>query len=100
MVGITSQLRDMDSLGLKDVFNVTLEMPNVQATEIPTVMKHWTPDVQQTDVDAIAKSMNNTDIPIKKLLMVLEMALQSDGGVNEDSFQSALIRMGYTSMGF
>ena len=100
VVGITSQLRDMDSLGLKDVFNVTLEMPNVQATEIPTVMKHWTPDVQQTDVDAIAKSMNNTDIPIKKLLMVLEMALQSDGGVNEDSFQSALIRMGYTSMGF
>ena len=100
VIGITSQLRDMDSLGLKDVFNVTLEMPNVQATEIPTVMKHWTPDVQQTDVEAIAKSMNNTDIPIKKLLMVLEMALQSDGGVNEDSFQSALIRMGYTSMGF
>ena len=57
-------------------------------------------DVQQTNVNQIAKSMGESDIPIKKLLMVLEMALQSDGGVNEDSFQSALIRMGYTSMGF
>ena len=100
VIGITSQLRDMDSLGLKDIFNVTLEMPNVQPSEIPTVMKHWTPDVQQTNVNQIAKSMGESDIPIKKLLMVLEMALQSDGGVNEDSFQSALIRMGYTSMGF
>ena len=41
VIGITSQLRDMDSLGLKDIFNVTLEMPNVQPSEIPTVMKQF-----------------------------------------------------------
>ena len=70
-------------------------MASVRA-EMEGQPKHWVrPGTIDSTTDRGPKGLSKV-----KLLMVLEMALQSDGGVNEDSFQSALIRMGYTSMGF
>jgi vesicle-fusing ATPase len=97
IIGTTSCMNDLDGLGIKEAFNVTLDVPNVEPEEITNVMTYWTPDVQQVNVDKIVQSMSGQAIPIKKLLMVLEMAVQK-GSVTEDTFQEAIVKMGYLAI--
>ena len=38
IIGTTSCMNDLDGLGIKEAFNVTLDVPNVEPEEITNVM--------------------------------------------------------------
>jgi vesicle-fusing ATPase len=71
----TSCLSVLSALGLADVFTHTLRVPNVETpAEVSAVLRSlggW------SDVDANAAAKSVGEVPIKKLIAISEMAIQS-----------------------
>eukprot|EP00963_Diacronema_lutheri_P001435 scaffold86_cov338-Pavlova_lutheri.AAC.98 len=80
VVGTTSLGHVMDQMEIAAAFNVTLTVPALQESDIHNVLTQIGA-FEESDVDG-AVAMLDDELPIKKLLMLLEMARQ---GIEDDS---------------
>ncbi|WZN65110.1 vesicle-fusing ATPase [Chloropicon roscoffensis] len=77
-IGTTSLVHVMESMELTAVFNVTLNVPNLNAQSVKTVLEHISA-VSKEELDAATNLLDGTNgagLPVKKLLLLVEMARQ------------------------
>ncbi|KAK1308025.1 Vesicle-fusing ATPase [Acorus calamus] len=85
VIGTTSAVEVLDSLGIRDAFAVTYRVPRLNTQDAKKVLKAL--DVFANDhFDAAAEALNN--VPIKKLYMVVEMAAQGERGGSSEAIYS------------
>ncbi|KAG5551257.1 hypothetical protein RHGRI_009622 [Rhododendron griersonianum] len=77
VIGTTSEVAFLDSVGICDAFSVTYHVPKLQAEDSRKVLQQLNV-FSEDDMDAAAEALN--DMPIKKLYMVIEMAAQGEQG--------------------
>ncbi|GFS34634.1 AAA-type ATPase family protein [Actinidia rufa] len=85
VIGSTSEVAFLDSIGLCDAFSVTYHVPKLKAEDAGKVLKQLNV-FSNDDVDAAAEALN--DMPIKKLYMVVEMAAQGEQGGGAEAIYS------------
>ncbi|XVF40491.1 hypothetical protein PTKIN_Ptkin01aG0117800 [Pterospermum kingtungense] len=84
VMGTTSEVGFLDSVGICDTFSVTYHLPRLKTDDAKKVLKQLNVFAEE-DVDAAAEALN--DMPIKKLYMLVEMAAQGEqGGAAEAIF--------------
>ncbi|KAL1821564.1 hypothetical protein ACET3Z_016433 [Daucus carota] len=84
VIGTTSELEFLDSVGIQDAFSVTYNVPTLKTEEAKKVLEQLKV-FSEKDIDTAAEALN--DMPIKKMYMVLEMAAQGEeGGGAEDVY--------------
>ncbi|GLT51403.1 hypothetical protein SLA2020_248160 [Shorea laevis] len=77
VLGTTSEVSFLESIGICDAFSVTYHVPNLETNDVKKVLKQL--DVfAEDDIDAAAEALN--DMPIKKVYMLIEMAAQGEYG--------------------
>ncbi|KAJ8626751.1 hypothetical protein MRB53_020058 [Persea americana] len=81
VIGTTSEVGFLESLGICDAFSVTYHVPTLQTEGAKKVLEAL--DVFDEDnIDTAAEALNN--MPLKKLYMLVEMAAQgAEGGSSE-----------------
>ncbi|XP_031397149.1 vesicle-fusing ATPase [Punica granatum] len=85
VIGTTSEVNFLDSIGLCDAFSVTYHVPLLKTEDAEKVLKQL--DVfAEEDIQAAAEALN--DMPIKKLYMLIEMAAQGERGGASDAIFS------------
>eukprot|EP00331_Platyophrya_macrostoma_P021361 CAMPEP_0176446602 /NCGR_PEP_ID=MMETSP0127-20121128/24428_1 /TAXON_ID=938130 /ORGANISM="Platyophrya macrostoma, Strain WH" /LENGTH=727 /DNA_ID=CAMNT_0017832677 /DNA_START=82 /DNA_END=2265 /DNA_ORIENTATION=+ len=95
VIGTTSQYDVMDSLELAGCFSANLQIPTLDSTSLVPIVqgvqaKFKSPDEQRQCMDALPSQMC-----IKKLLLIVEMAASgSDRVITYDSFQDAILSTG------
>ncbi|KAF2303332.1 hypothetical protein GH714_016817 [Hevea brasiliensis] len=77
VIGTTSEVGFLDSIGICDAFSVTYHVPTLKAEDAKKVLRQLNVFARE-DVDAAAEALN--DMPIKKLYMLIEMAAQGEQG--------------------
>ncbi|KAF7144788.1 hypothetical protein RHSIM_Rhsim04G0021300 [Rhododendron simsii] len=77
VIGTTSEVAFLDSVGICGAFSVTYHVPKLQAEDSRKVLQQLNV-FSEDDMDAAAEALN--DMPIKKLYMVIEMAAQGEQG--------------------
>ncbi|TYK30894.1 vesicle-fusing ATPase [Cucumis melo var. makuwa] len=77
VIGTTSEVGFLDSVGICDAFSVTYHVPTLKTDDAKKVMQQLNVFAED-DVDAAAEAV--TDMPIKKLYMLIEMAAQGERG--------------------
>ncbi|XP_022876475.1 vesicle-fusing ATPase-like isoform X1 [Olea europaea var. sylvestris] len=81
VIGTTSEVNFLDSVGIRDAFSVTFHVPTLKTEDTKKVLQQLNV-FSSDDMDSAAEALN--DMPIKKLYMVVEMAAQGeDGGAAE-----------------
>jgi len=85
VIGTTSEVSFLDSIGLCDSFSVTYHVPTLKTEDARKVL-HRLNVFSEDDVDAAAEALN--DMPIKKLYMVVEMAAQGEQGGGAEAIYS------------
>ncbi|XP_078427613.1 AAA-type ATPase family protein [Wolffia australiana] len=84
VLGTTSELGFLESLGVCDAFSVVYNVPVLKAEDARKVL-HGLNVFNEDDIDAAAEAVN--DMPLKKLYMLVEMAAQGEnGGRSEDIY--------------
>ncbi|XVE88047.1 hypothetical protein DITRI_Ditri19aG0037300 [Diplodiscus trichospermus] len=84
VIGTTSEVGFLDSVGFCDAFSVTYHLPTLKTEDAKKVLEQLNVFAEE-DVDAAAEALN--DMPIKKLYMLVEMAAQGEhGGAAEAIF--------------
>ncbi|KAJ1417643.1 P-loop containing nucleoside triphosphate hydrolase [Sesbania bispinosa] len=84
VIGTTSELGFLDSVGFCDTFSVTYHVPTLNTDDAKKVLKQLNVFADE-DVDSAAEALN--DMPIKKLYTLIEMAAQgAQGGSAEAIF--------------
>ena len=79
VLGTTSVPAVMDDLGIAAAFNVCLTVPRLREPEMRAVLAALDA-FAPGDVDLAIAALMEVEVPIKRLLMLLEMARQSHGG--------------------
>jgi vesicle-fusing ATPase len=83
VIGTSSEAHILDSMSLLAAFNVSLEVPKLKPGDAKQVLEAL--NVFDTaDIDYAVKALDE-EIPIKKLLMLVEMAAQGGEGEGADS---------------
>ncbi|KNA25638.1 hypothetical protein SOVF_004730 [Spinacia oleracea] len=77
VIGTTSEVGFLDSIGIRDAFSVTYNVPTLKTEDARTVL-HQLNVFSEDDIDSAAEALN--DMPIKKLYMLIEMAAQGEHG--------------------
>ncbi|XP_038895439.1 vesicle-fusing ATPase [Benincasa hispida] len=77
VIGTTSEVGFLDSVGICDAFSVTYHVPTLKTDDAKKVMQQLNVFAED-DVDAAAEAVS--DMPIKKLYMLIEMAAQGERG--------------------
>ncbi|XVF27639.1 hypothetical protein REPUB_Repub14bG0125700 [Reevesia pubescens] len=77
VIGTTSELGFLDSVGICDAFSVSYHLPTLKTDDAKKVLKQLNVFAEE-DVDAAAEALN--DMTIKKLYMLVEMAAQGEQG--------------------
>ncbi|OVA07765.1 AAA+ ATPase domain [Macleaya cordata] len=85
VIGTTSELAFLDSLGMSDAFSVTYHVPTLRTADARKVLEHLNV-FAEGDIDAAAEALN--DMPIKKLYMLIEMAAQGEQGGDSEAIYS------------
>ncbi|CAN4087392.1 unnamed protein product [Withania somnifera] len=85
VIGTTSEVRFLDSVGLCDAFSVTYHIPTLKTEDAKKVLQQLNV-FASGDVDSAAEALN--DMPIKKLYMVVEMAAQGEHGGTAEAIYS------------
>ncbi|KAG9444477.1 hypothetical protein H6P81_015817 [Aristolochia fimbriata] len=81
VIGTTSEVYVLDSLGMRDAFSVSYHVPSLKTEDAKKVLNQFNVFADE-DIDAAAEELD--DVPIKKLYMLVEMAAQGpDGGSAE-----------------
>lgn len=100
VIGTTSRAAKLARLGITSRFNVEIDVPPIsRPEEFQKIMQTWAD--MSPNVAAELSQQLPEPIPIKRLLMVLEMARQSDdagGAVTSDAFHKCLFDCGYRSL--
>ncbi|KAK3229212.1 hypothetical protein Dsin_001093 [Dipteronia sinensis] len=77
VIGTTSEVTFLDSVGICDAFAVTYNVPTLKTEDAKKVLKQLNVFAEE-DIDQAAEALN--DMPIKKLYMLIEMAAQGEQG--------------------
>ncbi|KAL0320675.1 UNVERIFIED_CONTAM: Vesicle-fusing ATPase [Sesamum radiatum] len=77
VIGTTSEVNFLDSVGIRDAFSVTYHVPTLKTEDAKKVLQQLNV-FSSGDIDAAAEALN--DMPLKKLYMVVEMAAQGEHG--------------------
>ncbi|XP_022720468.1 vesicle-fusing ATPase-like [Durio zibethinus] len=77
VIGTTSEVGFLDSVGICDAFSVTYHLPTLKTDDAKKVLEQLNVFAEE-DVSAAAEALN--DMPIKKLYMLVEMAAQGEQG--------------------
>ncbi|KAH7842449.1 hypothetical protein Vadar_005405 [Vaccinium darrowii] len=85
VIGTTSGVAFLDSIGIHDAFSVTYTVPKLQTEDARKVL-HQLNVFSEDDIDAAAEALN--DMPIKKLYKVVEMAAQGEQGGGAEAIYS------------
>lgn len=85
VIGTTSELNFLDSVGLQDAFSVTYNVPTLKTEDAKKVLKQLKV-FSEEDIDAAAEALN--DMPIKRIYMVIEMAAQGEHGGGAEAIYS------------
>ncbi|KAF9683574.1 hypothetical protein SADUNF_Sadunf04G0027900 [Salix dunnii] len=77
VLGTTSEVSFLDSVGICDAFSVTYHLPTLKAEDAKKVLEQLNVFAED-DVSAAAEALD--DMTIKKLYMLIEMAAQGEQG--------------------
>ncbi|OAY24815.1 vesicle-fusing ATPase [Manihot esculenta] len=77
VIGTTSVVGFLDSIGICDALSVTYNVPTLKAEDAKKVLRQLNVFAEE-DVDAACEALD--DMPIKKLYMLIEMAAQGEQG--------------------
>ncbi|PPD66174.1 hypothetical protein GOBAR_DD36944 [Gossypium barbadense] len=84
VIGTTSEVGFLDSVGICDAFSVTYHLPTLKTDDAKKVLEQLNVFAEE-DISEAAEALN--DMPIKKLYMLIEMAAQGEqGGAAEAIF--------------
>ncbi|KAK7362852.1 hypothetical protein VNO77_04976 [Canavalia gladiata] len=85
VIGTTSELGFLDSIGFCDTFSVTYHVPTLNTNDVKKVLEQLNV-FSNEDIDSAAEALN--DMPIKKLYMLIEMAAQGEQGGSAEAIYS------------
>ncbi|MED6195759.1 hypothetical protein PIB30_041002 [Stylosanthes scabra] len=85
VIGTTSELSFLDSIGFCDAFSVTYHVPALNTNDAKKVLEQLNVFAHE-DIDAAAEALN--DMPIRKLYMLIEMAAQGAQGGSAEAVYS------------
>ncbi|KAK7362829.1 hypothetical protein VNO77_04953 [Canavalia gladiata] len=85
VIGTTSELGFLDSIGFCDTFSVTYHVPTLNTNDAKKVLAQLNV-FSDEDIDSAAEALN--DIPIRKLYMLIEMAAQGEQGGSAEAIYS------------
>jgi vesicle-fusing ATPase len=85
VIGTTSELNFLDSVGLCYAFSVTYHVPTLKANDAKRVLQQLNVFAED-DIDSAAEALD--DMPIKKLYMLIEMAAQGESGGSAEAIYS------------
>ncbi|KZV25178.1 vesicle-fusing ATPase [Dorcoceras hygrometricum] len=85
VIGTTSEVNFLESVGIRDAFSVTYNVPTLKTEDAKKVLQQLNV-FSSDDIDSAAEALN--EIPIKKLFMVVEMAAQGEHGGGAESIYS------------
>ncbi|KAF6155840.1 hypothetical protein GIB67_039171 [Kingdonia uniflora] len=85
VIGTTSEVDFLDSLGICNAFSIAYNVPKLRSEDAKKVLKNLNVFAED-DIDAAAEAVN--DIPIKKLYMLVEMAAQGENGGTAEAIYS------------
>ncbi|KAJ4976833.1 hypothetical protein NE237_001939 [Protea cynaroides] len=91
VIGTTSEVDFLDSVGFCDAFSITYNVPTLKTWDARKVLQQlnvFAPD----DIDAAAEALN--DMPIKKLYVIVEMAAQGERGGGAEAIYSGKEKIG------
>ncbi|KAL8505872.1 hypothetical protein ACS0TY_016917 [Phlomoides rotata] len=77
VIGTTSEVNFLESVGIRDSFSVTYHVPTLKTEDAKKVLQQLNV-FSSDDIDSAAEALN--DMPLKKLYMVVEMAAQGEEG--------------------
>ncbi|XP_047311243.1 vesicle-fusing ATPase [Impatiens glandulifera] len=77
VIGTTSEMPFLDSIGICDAFSVSYNVPTLKKEDAKKVLQQLNV-FSSEDIDSAAEALN--DITIKKLYMVIEMAAHGEEG--------------------
>jgi len=92
ILATTSSAQTLESLELLDAFNVTLHVPALGHAEAITVLK----ELGITNISDVEPTLRTVSkgIPVKKLMLVVEMALEKSGALHPGRFATTLQETG------
>ncbi|KAI3466115.1 hypothetical protein Pfo_022778 [Paulownia fortunei] len=85
VIGTTSEVNFLDSVGIRDAFSVTYHVPTLKTEDAKKVLQQLNVFASD-DIDSAAEALN--DMPLKKLYMVVEMAAQGEHGGTAEAIYS------------
>ncbi|KAH9622100.1 hypothetical protein KSS87_022878, partial [Heliosperma pusillum] len=85
VLGTTSEVGFLDSIGIRDSFSVTYRVPTLKTEDARKVLQQLNV-FSNDDIDSAAEALD--DMPIKKLYMLIEMAAQGEQGGKAESIYS------------
>ncbi|KAG9147070.1 hypothetical protein Leryth_005311 [Lithospermum erythrorhizon] len=77
VIGTTSEVSFLDSVGIRNAFSVTYHVPTLESEDARKVLEQLNVFADE-DLNDAAEALK--DMPIKKLYMVIEMAAQGEHG--------------------
>ncbi|CAL4974090.1 unnamed protein product [Urochloa decumbens] len=77
VIGTTSEVEFLESIGMCDVFSVTYHVPKLKKEDAKKVLQHLNV-FNEGDIDAAAEALD--DMPLKKLYTLVEMTAQGRTG--------------------
>eukprot|EP00262_Sarcandra_glabra_P016219 TRINITY_DN5225_c0_g1_i1.p1 TRINITY_DN5225_c0_g1~~TRINITY_DN5225_c0_g1_i1.p1 ORF type:complete len:197 (+),score=38.04 TRINITY_DN5225_c0_g1_i1:213-803(+) len=93
VIGTTSEVDFLESLGICDAFSVTYHVPVLQTADAKKVLEVLNV-FHEDDIDAAAEAVNN--MPIKKVYMLVEMAAQGEKGGSSEAIYSGKEKISIT----
>lgn len=85
VIGTTSEVDFLESLGFVDTFSVTYNVPTLNKEDAKKVLEQLNVFAEE-DIVSAADALDNT--PIKKLYMLIEMAAQGAHGGSAEAIYS------------
>ncbi|KAL2979282.1 hypothetical protein AAZX31_13G164100 [Glycine max] len=85
VIGTTSELDFLESIGFCDTFSVTYHIPTLNTKDAKKVLEQLNV-FSDEDIDSAAEALN--DMPIRKLYMLIEMAAQGEQGGSAEAIFS------------
>ncbi|MCL7037787.1 hypothetical protein MKW94_026521 [Papaver nudicaule] len=86
VIGTTSELDFLDSLGMYSTFGVTYHVPILRNQDAKKVLEQLNVFAED-DIEAAAEALKD-DMPVKKLYMLIEMAVQGPHGGSAEAIYS------------
>ncbi|XP_031494447.1 vesicle-fusing ATPase [Nymphaea colorata] len=85
VIGTSSEMHFLESLGICDAFSVTYHVPLLRTVDAKKVLEELNV-FAECDIDAAASALDN--MPIKRLYMLVEMAAQGQHGGDSEAVYS------------